>query len=750
MKYIKIFLASSIIEFKHEREEFRSFICRLNNIYTKRNIYFELVVCEDISKEFSARKAQDLYNDEIKDSQYFYIIVGKELGERSLEEFDVALENFLSTGYPLIMTYFHEVTGTDTRAKSVTNFMKRLEKKLSHDYNLFSHFDSVKLDFLMAMHQNPELQSVISFNDGTASIDGEELMDLDNVPIYGKNTSLQDLKKKKEELDRKFADAAAKYAKNPDDDNLYKNLIAVSEKRSYIAETFRKAEADVLSLCVDISKLRLGDSQLTWREKEAIQLTDRGDYESALAILRDKEREKELAFAENIVDTHIDVIKGYIKENLLRIKTLNAQGLTKEHVHEIDLCYEEIIELSLKYHIDEQQFLEYIYFLLKEKCDYNKVILLIKRIEGLSYKDSYLTQGQIFKFLGYAFFYGKNDLNKAKKYYQKAISYYEQIETNETYDDLQFIYKMLSLAYVLERNIQKSIDFAHKSRELNTKYNNIDGLSNSYSLLAFICLLSNDLAKSQEYADKALSHALQMYQKNPSNNHYNDLLADSLTQKGEIAKKQKEYDTAADYYKKALNIYKKLSERNPYPMKSSLSDSYKNYGSALMDLNHYKQAKDALEEAVSLSRELCLNNPQGEEQCLAEALNLYGDTLAALSCYHEAADAHRESLRIRKRLIGREYGNIYDVLISTRTLAKVLSNINQNEEAEQLYREAVDLAIQCANEKESYINQPMFSKRSLAWFLININRLEEAEIIAREIVEDERKKIEENVNNSNT
>ena len=42
MKYIKIFLASSIVEFKQEREEFGTFIRRLN------------------SKECSTRRAQDL------------------------------------------------------------------------------------------------------------------------------------------------------------------------------------------------------------------------------------------------------------------------------------------------------------------------------------------------------------------------------------------------------------------------------------------------------------------------------------------------------------------------------------------------------------------------------------------------------------------------------------------------------------------------------------------------------------------
>lgn len=749
MKYIKIFLASSIVEFKQEREEFGTFIRRLNNIYAKRNIYFELVVCEDISKEFSTRRAQDLYNDEIKDSQYFYIIVGKDLGERSLEEFDVALENFLSTGYPLIMTYFYEFTGTDVKAKSVIDFMERLDKKLSHDYNLFSHFDSIKLDFLMAMHQNPELQSVVSFSDGTATVDGEEVMDLDNVPIYGKNTSLQDLKNKKKELDKKFAAVAAKYASNPDDDNLYKELTVVSEERAKIAETFRKAEADVLSLCVDISKLRSGDSQLTWREKEAIQLTNQGDYEGALAILRDQEREKELAFAENIVDTHMEVIKGYIKENLLRIKTLKAQGLTEEHVQEIDLCYEKIIELSLKYHIDGQNVYDYICFLLDQKRDYDKAILLINRIESLSNKNSYLTQGQIFEILGYAFLGGKHDLNKGKEYYRKAIDYYEPIENYKTYYRLQFAYNMLSRAYGIEGNNQKSLDLAHKSLELNAKYKSNEGLIYSYLLLAERYSIANDFAKSQECADKAYSYALQMNQKYPSDDYFENLLVKTLIKKGDIAKKRKEYDVASDYYKMALYMRKKLSKRNPFSMKSSLSLSYKDYGSALMNLNHYKQAAEALKESISLCRELCMINPQGEEHFLASTLSLYGETLANLSSYHEAADAHREALQIRKRLIGRDDGYLYDVLISTRALAYNLSNINQNEEAEKLYREAVDLAVQCANEKESYRNQPMISKQSLAWFLKNEMRLEEAEAIAGEIVEEEKQFIE-NDRNGNT
>ena len=177
MKHIKIFLLSSDIEFKQERSAFSTFVRRINNTFTKHNIYLDLVVYEDILKEIITKRAQDLYNNEIKNSQYFYFIVGNEVDEKSQELFDVALKNFLSTGFPLIMTYFHEGIGTEVKAKSVTNFMERLDEELSYNYNLFSHIDSIKLDFLMKLHQNPELQSVISFNDGTVTVDGERVMD---------------------------------------------------------------------------------------------------------------------------------------------------------------------------------------------------------------------------------------------------------------------------------------------------------------------------------------------------------------------------------------------------------------------------------------------------------------------------------------------------------------------------------------------------------------------------------------------
>lgn len=45
MKYIKLFIASSIVEFAQERASLSDFIRSLNDIYVPRGIYFQLTIC---------------------------------------------------------------------------------------------------------------------------------------------------------------------------------------------------------------------------------------------------------------------------------------------------------------------------------------------------------------------------------------------------------------------------------------------------------------------------------------------------------------------------------------------------------------------------------------------------------------------------------------------------------------------------------------------------------------------------------
>ena len=109
MKYIKIFLASSIVEFKSERQQMDSYINNLNNIYVRRGIYFELLICENLSTAMDRERKQDEYNRFIRDSQFFYIILGQKAGDYTIEYFDTAWEQIIKTVAPRRNTFFYEL-----------------------------------------------------------------------------------------------------------------------------------------------------------------------------------------------------------------------------------------------------------------------------------------------------------------------------------------------------------------------------------------------------------------------------------------------------------------------------------------------------------------------------------------------------------------------------------------------------------------------------------------------------------------
>ena len=141
---IKLFLASSVVEFKRERMELGFHILTLNNLFIDRGVYLWLSSAETLSKAMTPQGSQDFYNQHIQESQYFYLIVGNAIGERTTEEFEVAWRHFKAHGTPEIHTYFRQVADMDKEDQSVTNFKRRLEG-LKHYYETFENLDNIKM-----------------------------------------------------------------------------------------------------------------------------------------------------------------------------------------------------------------------------------------------------------------------------------------------------------------------------------------------------------------------------------------------------------------------------------------------------------------------------------------------------------------------------------------------------------------------------------------------------------------------------
>ena len=103
MKTIKIFLASSE-ELTDDRNAFGNLVRRLDKIYEKRGIRIELFEWEDYDAAYNDRRKQDEYNEQIKASDMFLALFHTRAGKFTIEEFNVATEEFKEHASPKVYT----------------------------------------------------------------------------------------------------------------------------------------------------------------------------------------------------------------------------------------------------------------------------------------------------------------------------------------------------------------------------------------------------------------------------------------------------------------------------------------------------------------------------------------------------------------------------------------------------------------------------------------------------------------------
>ena len=119
MKKIKVYL--SVEEsLESDKLEISNFIRDLNERYKKNsNLYFQLLTKKDKIKE-----------EEIKESELFFILFQNDLNESNKKEFDIAYQTFEKESMPKITTYIRN--GAKKESSSVLEFLTYLDEKLGH------------------------------------------------------------------------------------------------------------------------------------------------------------------------------------------------------------------------------------------------------------------------------------------------------------------------------------------------------------------------------------------------------------------------------------------------------------------------------------------------------------------------------------------------------------------------------------------------------------------------------------------
>ena len=529
MKYIKLFIASSIIEFAQERASLSDFIRSLNDIYVPRGIYFQLIICEDLSNAVAKDRKQAEYNQTIRESQYFYILFGRGSDRAddaiyTIEEFDTALDQFRKAGAPKIYTYFRQLPEGESASKNIRDFMNRLDQEIGHYYSTFGNVDTIKLNMLLELTRDQTVGGTVKVEDGMASLDGNKMFSVADIPLYSKNETVQKLLAQKAQLEDEMSKLALEYAKNPAGDAMQR-LLANSEQRNKIAEQLHTLEMDVLQLFRQSTEKRQLGQSLNWRERDALQMIDMGNYEAARTLLEDQTWKKEIRQAEEIIEIKKDAILEYISGQKTLIDTYKAEGNTAENARKIIAVYEDITALTAKHHMEPDVLYDYASFLYNQR-QYQKSLEIAQRLEhwyALEPDTSAVRRAALSNLMGLDYS-AQNDFAAAEEQYQEALK----------------IYRDLS-----EKNPNAYLPV------LATSCNNLADLLHD----------TGSFREAEELHREALKIRRNLAEKNPD--AYLPVLAKNCNNLAYLLSDIGSFKEAEELYQEALKIRRNLAEENP-------------------------------------------------------------------------------------------------------------------------------------------------------------------------------------------
>ena len=758
MKYIKLFIASSIIEFAQERASLSDFIRSLNDIYVPRGIYFQLTICEDLSNAVAKDRKQAEYNQTIRESQYFYILFGRGSDRAddaiyTIEEFDTALDQFRKAGAPKIYTYFRQLPEGESASKNVRDFMNRLDQEIGHYYSTFGNVDTIKLNMLLELTRDQTVGGTVKVEDGMASLDGHKMFSVADIPLYSKNETVQKLLAQKAQLEDEMSKLALEYAKNPAGDAMQR-LLANSEQRNKIAEQLHTLEMDVLQLFRQSTEKRQLGQSLNWRERDALQMIDTGNYEAARTLLEDQTWKKEIRQAEEIIEIKKDAILEYISGQKTLIDTYKAEGNTAENARKVIAVYEDITALAAKHHMEPDVLYDYASFLYNQR-QYQKSLEIAQRLEhwyALEPDTSAVRRAKLYNLIGLDHS-AQNNFLTAKKAYQEVLKIYRdlagkdsdvyQLNLANSCNNLAILFFDIGSFKEAEKLYREALkihrDLAEKSSDAYLPY-----LANSCNNLATLLRNTGSFKEAEKLYREALKIHRDLAEK--SSDAYLPYLANSCNNLADLLCNTGSFKEAEELCREALKICSDLAEKNSDAYLPYLARSCNNLADLLCNTGFFKESEELYREALKIYRSLAEKNPDAYLPDLALSCSNLASLLQDVHSFKEAEKLHREALKIRRDLAEKN-PDVYlpSLAISCNNLAYLLSDTGSSKEAEELYREALKICSDLAEKNsDAYLPYLARSCNNLAYLLSDIGSFKEAEELYREALKIRRNLAEEN------
>ena len=355
---VDLFLASSIKEFENERRELGAFVNELSGLYRDR-MTLRCVLSDYQSTEAIPGGKQTLFDELIRQSQFFYLLIGKKLGTISRHEYEVAWKSRCKQGSPRVFPWFLEL-GDEERDESVRDFLRtyREDEEGAQYSATFTHIDTVKLSIMMALQRGGWVDR-IEAKDGQISTQGTPLISTENIPVFAKHEALAALRQREEAVKRQLA--------CPPMCEEREELAAWQLKLDVELETIRteqhRLEGELLNLLAAVSRLGTDETPVTARGREARRLVEAGDAEGALRLLRAADRDGEETQAEALLAPGKARVRALLDEDRLRIHLLRAQPASPATISELREVFDRAARQAEREQVEWDLLYDYVDFM---------------------------------------------------------------------------------------------------------------------------------------------------------------------------------------------------------------------------------------------------------------------------------------------------------------------------------------------------------------------------------------------------
>lgn len=573
MRTIKIFLASSE-ELENDRNAFGNLVRKLDKIYEKRGIRIELFEWEDYDAAYNDRRKQDEYNDQVRASDMFLALFHTKAGKYTIEEFDVATEEFRRTGKtPKSYVYCRDLQPGDEESAELKEFKKRLFDEMGHYWSRYNNRDSMQLHFVMQLQlvENSSIDD-LKVEDGEVRMGEMTVARMDNLQFAAGNEDYQRMSRRLAELPALIEKARQRVDKYPDEEEFRDDLQQLLNERNALQDEFDQQQKFLFDTAKRIAQLS-GD-RITDRMRRAMEAFDRGDVRQANIILDEAERDAERNLqdyrqSKAVTEQLRQNVISSIEELLLKTSTLMADASIPidDRIAQTKALYAQADTLATEADYDKEKYAEMLYAFadfLGRYGYYNEAeIIFIRQIKVAEAlfgsnnprtADSYMAISQIYCCIG------KED--KALEYCNKAIVIYENVTEKENkHLRLINVYQIFGRIYKIKCNLDKALEYNLKAVKIaeNIYDTNPYFTADTYNSIGSVYLEMNDYEKSLAYHLRALD----IFEKGMKP----DSIAIAYTCYciGDVYSLGPDYnEDALKYYLKSLELYEKYyGEKHP-------------------------------------------------------------------------------------------------------------------------------------------------------------------------------------------